>query len=212
MVRVVLRGEDVDSLDPAIAYGVGAWSLIDATCAPLLRPAGSSGSATDPALVPEVAKAQVSRLRGRDGVHVHAAPRLPLQRRTPVRASAFARAIHRTLAPGVPSPWRTYTGDIVGAGDVVAGRARTARGVVARGTTLVVRLKRPIPEFPYRTTSLCAVPPDLPADREGIGAFPAAGPYYVAEYRPGDTAVLRRNPFYGGGVHSMSTASLPTCA
>ena len=42
------------------------------------------------------------------------------------------------------------------------------------------------------------MPPALPADREGIGAFPAAGPYYVAEYRPGDTAVLRRNPFYGG--------------
>ena len=80
----------------------------------------------------------------------------------------------------------------------LAGRARTARGVVARGTTLVIRLKRPIPEFPHRTTSLCAVPPELPADREGIGAFPAAGPYYVSEFRPGEKVVIRRNPFYGG--------------
>ena len=194
----MLRGEDVDSLDPAIAYGVGAWSLIDATCAPLLRPAGAAGSATDPALVPEVAAAQPRVSAGGTVYTFTVRPGFRFSDGTPVRASAFARAIHRTLAPGVPSPWRTYTGDIVGAGDVIAGRARTARGVVAHGTTLVVRLKRPIPEFPYRTTALCAVPPDLPADREGIGAFPAAGPYYVAEYRPGDTAVLRRNPFYGG--------------
>ena len=78
------------------------------------------------------------------------------------------------------------------------GRTATAAGVVARGATLVVRLKRAVPEFAYRTTALCAVPPDLPALREGIGAFPAAGPYYVSEYRPGDVAVIRRNTFYGG--------------
>jgi ABC-type transport system substrate-binding protein len=62
-----------------------------------------------------------------------------------------------------------------------------------------VRLAREVPEFVAFTTSLCAVPPTLPVDREGINAFPAAGPYYVDEYRAGERAVLRRNPFYGGG-------------
>jgi peptide/nickel transport system substrate-binding protein len=196
IVRVVL--EDVDTLDPAIVYSVGAWSLIDPTCALLLRPAGSSASATSLPLVPEVAAGQ-PRVSADGTVYTFTLrPGFRFSDGTPVRASAFARAIHRTLAPGVPSPWRVYTGDIVGAGAVVAGRARTARGVSARGNRLVIRLKRPIPEFAHRTTALCAVPPDLPADREGIGAFPAAGPYYVAEYRPGELAVLRRNPFYGG--------------
>ena len=44
----------------------------------------------------------------------------------------------------------------------------------------------------------CAVPPTLPADPEGVGAFPGAGPYYVAEYRAGERVVIRRNRFYRG--------------
>ena len=44
----------------------------------------------------------------------------------------------------------------------------------------------------------CAVPPTLPADPEGVVEFPGAGPYYVAEYRPGQRVVIRRNRFYRG--------------
>lgn len=118
----------------------------------------------------------------------------------PVRASAFARAINRTLAPGMNSPAAQYTREIVGAEDVLAGRRPTARGVVARGNTLVVRFTRPVPDFAAQTTMpfFCAVPPGLPADPEGIGAFHAAGPYYVSEYPRGRRVVLRRNRFYGG--------------
>ena len=42
------------------------------------------------------------------------------------------------------------------------------------------------------------MPPALPVDKEGVGAYPAAGPYYVAEYRPAERIVIRRNRFYGG--------------
>ncbi len=35
-------------------------------------------------------------------------------------------------------------------------------------------------------------------DPEGFGAFPAAGPYYIAEYRAAEGIVIRRNPYYGG--------------
>jgi ABC-type transport system substrate-binding protein len=71
---------------------------------------------------------------------------------------------------------------------------------VARGNTLVVRLTRPAPDLPHRmaSTFFCAVPPSLPIDAEGIGVFPAAGPYTVVEYRRGDRVVIRRNPNYGG--------------
>ena len=184
-------------MDPAIAYAVGAWSLIDTTCALLLRP-GAVHSTTASPLIPEVAASQPRVSGGGTTYTFTLRPGFRFSDGTRVTASAFARAIHRTLAPGVPSPWRAYTGDIVGAGDVVAGRAETARGVAARGNTLVIRLKHPVPEFSHRTTSLCAVPPELPADREGIGAYPAAGPYYVSEYRPGESVVIRRNPHYGG--------------
>jgi peptide/nickel transport system substrate-binding protein len=103
---------------------------------------------------------------------------------TQVRADAFARAITRTLAPGVKSPWAAYTRDIA--------------QVAASGSTLTVRLKRPTPDFIARTVFLCAVPPQLPAEPEGVGAYPAAGPYYVAKYTPGEEVVIRRNRFYGG--------------
>ena len=70
--------------------------------------------------------------------------------------------------------------------------------MIARGKTLIVHLIRPVPDFPARTTFLCAVPPALPAEPEGVGAFPAAGPYYVSvvpprgEGRPPPQSVLRR--------------------
>ena len=119
---------------------------------------------------------------------------------TPVRASAFARAINRMLAPGVASPGVQLVRDIVGAAEVRAGKTPAAAGVVARGNTLVVRFTRPVSDFAARTTTpfFCAVPPTLPPDPEGVDAFPGAGPYYVAEYRPGERVVIRRNRFYGG--------------
>jgi peptide/nickel transport system substrate-binding protein len=90
--------------------------------------------------------------------------------------------------------------DIVGARDVIAGKRKTATGVVARGNTLVVRLTRAAPDFSALTSLpfLCAVPPGLPVEPEGIRRLPGAGPYYVEEYRPGERVLIRRNRFYGG--------------
>jgi peptide/nickel transport system substrate-binding protein len=119
---------------------------------------------------------------------------------SPVRATALARAHNRMLAPTMTTPGLHYARDLVGAGLVLAGKADTASGVVARGDTLVVRLTRPAPDFLHRTAStfFCAVPPSLPIDSEGFGVVPSAGPYRVVEYRRGERVVLRRNRFYGG--------------
>jgi peptide/nickel transport system substrate-binding protein len=91
--------------------------------------------------------------------------------------------------------------DIVGAESVLAGRTETARGVrTPTPYTLVVRFRRPAPDFLSRTTLpfFCAVPPWLPVSAEGIGEIPSAGPYYVEEYRAREAIVIRRNRFYGG--------------
>jgi peptide/nickel transport system substrate-binding protein len=180
-VRIAFRAADFDSLDPALSYTAASGALLATTCAPL------SEVATGPPRISPDGKTYTFTLRNgfrfSDGM--------------PVRASAFARAMNRILAPAMKSPLAQYLGEIVGAADVLAGKRPTAAGVVARGDTLVVRLSRPVPEFALRT-SPCAVPPTLPADPEGVGAYPAAGPYYVAEYRPGERVVIRRNGFYGG--------------
>lgn len=189
----------LDHIDPALSFTQPGWTLLDAVCARLMtHPDRNAPKAFE--VVPEVATAH---------------PRVSADSRTftftlrkgfrfsdgaPLRASAFAHAINRTLVPGVSSPGAIFARDIVGAADVLAGRARTAKGVVARGNTLVIRLTRPAPDFPARMSLpfFCAVPPGLPADPEGVGAFDSAGPYYVAEYRPGERVVIRRNRHYGG--------------
>jgi len=189
----------IDYLDPALASTPPAWTLLDTTCARLL-------SYPDKAppdgfrLQPEVA-ASVPVASNDGRTYTFTLRRgFRFSDGKPVRASAFARAINRVLAPAMHSPGVQFARDIVGAGQVVSGKTTAASGVVAHGNTLVVRLTRAAPDFPQRMASMffCAVPPTLPLDAEGAGAFPAAGPYYVVDYKPAERVVIRRNPYYGG--------------
>jgi len=189
----------IDYMDPALASSPPGWALLDTTCARLMAypdkppPVGFH-------LQPEVAASVPAVSRDGTTFTFRLRSSFRFSDGTPVRASAFARAINRMLAPEMRSPGLQYVRDIVGAGRVLAGKAATATGVVARGDTLVVRFTRPAPDFPHRTAStfFCAVPPSLPIDPEGVGAYPAAGPYYVVEYRRGERVVLRQNRFYRG--------------
>ena len=189
----------LDHVDPALSFTPAGWALIDTFCARLLTnpdkppPEGFR-------IVPEVAVALPKVSRDAKTFTFTLRKDFTFSDGKPVRASAFARAINRTLAPAMKSPGAMHTRDIVGAADVLAGRARAARGVVARGNTLTIRLTRPAPSFPARLTLpfFCAVPPNLPNDPEGLGVFPAAGPYHVVEYVPGKSVHIRRNEFYAG--------------
>ena len=189
----------IDSLDPALASFPPSWALLDTTCARLVSypdkapPAGFRLQPEVAAAMPAVsAGGRIYTFRLRSGFRFSDG--------APVRASAFARAIDRVLAPEMRSPGLGYVRDIVGAGRVVSGRATSASGVVARGNTLTIRLTRPAPDFPHRmaSTFFCAVPPNLPIDREGARAYPAAGPYHIVEHTPGVRVVIRQNRHYGG--------------
>ncbi len=185
------------NIDPALLDG-GGFDLIDATCARLMTypdkkpPEGFR-------LVPDVAKGypRVSR----DGKTYTFTLRsgFRFSNGAPVRASAFAWAITRTLKLNGGDAIQLVQ-DIVGADRVREGKTQTVAGIAARGNRLVIRLIRPAPAFPARMTApwFCAVPPLLPADPEGVATFPAAGPYYVAENVRGRRIVLRRNRFYRG--------------
>jgi len=189
----------LDNMDPALSFTPAGWALLDTVCARLMAypdrppPAGLR-------LQPEVAKAPPTVSADQRTFTFELRTNFRFSDGTPVRASAFARAINRTLAPSMKSPGALFTRHIVGALDVLEGKRRTATGVVARGNTLTVRFTRPTPEFLALTALpfFCAVPPTLPVDAEGIGVFPTAGPYRVTEYRPGERVVIGRNPFYRG--------------
>jgi peptide/nickel transport system substrate-binding protein len=189
----------LDYVDPALASSVPGWAVLDTTCARLFAyPDKPPPEAYR--FKPEVATGRPRISRDRKTYTFTLRNDFRFSDGTQVRASAFERAINRTLAPGVNSPGAQHTRDILGAADVLSGKRSKAKGVVARGNKLVVKFVRPVPDFLHRTTTtfLCAVPPTLPADPEGVSRFPAAGPYYVSQYRPGERVVLRRNRFYRG--------------
>jgi peptide/nickel transport system substrate-binding protein len=200
ILRIVFAPpEQLDTMDPAMANTQAAWSLLDLTCARLMAyPHKPPPAAFVP--VPEVAARRPSISRDGRTYTFTLRRGFRFSDRKPVDARAFENAINRTLAPGVRSLGAKYMEDIVGARDVMRGRARKARGVHASGYRLTIQLTQPLGDFAERTTMpfFCAVPPGLPPDREGRGQFPGSGPYYVSEYRPADRITIRRNPYYGG--------------
>ena len=197
--RISFLAVDFDSTDPAIAYATASWALLNTTCANLFNypdkppPRGLQAQPEVAAGYPHVSHdGKTFTFTLRTGFH--------FSNGAPLTATAFARAINRVLTPAMRSPGAQYVKDIVGADDVLAGKAASARGISVHGNRLVIRFERAVPDFPARTAMpfFCAVPPTLPADPEGVGAYAGAGPYYVAEYVPGRRVVLKRNRFYHG--------------
>jgi ABC-type transport system substrate-binding protein len=117
---------------------------------------------------------------------------------SPVLARDVVHTFERIFDPSMKTEGGPF-GDIVGAQQMLAGKATTLAGAVARGRTLRVRLSKPVPDFLARTSTLCVVPAALPADPEGANApLASPAPYYVSEYVRGERVVLEQNRFYRG--------------
>ena len=199
--RVVLCATCFDSIDPALAAGIGGTAIRDTACASLVRypdsapPAGYRLVHELAVDLPRISRdGRVYRFQIRKGVRYSTGAR--------VTGRDFEHALERILDPSVRSPLvleqALFTG-IVGAEDVVAGRAKTVSGVTATRTTIAFRLIQADGKFLSDLTNLCAVPSDLPPDPEGARApLPSAGPYYVSEYELGKRIVLKRNPYFHG--------------
>jgi peptide/nickel transport system substrate-binding protein len=117
-----------------------------------------------------------------------------------VTAADVAYTINRLLNPALKSPYGFLFQPIMGAQAVLDGKATTASGVVASGTTLTISLKRRVADFlQSAAVSLCVLPAGLPIDPQGVTApVPSAAPYYISEYVPNQRIVLERNTYYQG--------------
>jgi ABC-type transport system substrate-binding protein len=103
-----------------------------------------------------------------------------------VTARAFSRAVERILDPAMEANLAGNLGDLIAK-------------VTTSGRKLTIRLTRREPELPETMALICAVPPNLPVQPEGVRApLPSPAPYFVAEYVPGQRLVLERNRFYSG--------------
>jgi YVTN family beta-propeller protein len=196
----VASQEDVDSLDPALAYQPLAWQLEYATCAKLLnypdRPAAQGSQ-----LVPEVARSlpAISPDRKTYTFTVREGFRFSPPSNAAVTAETFKFAIERGLK--LPPTLYGHADEIAGATAYATGKAPHVAGIAAVGNRLTIRVNKPSPNFLERLAEplFCAVPLDTPLTPRGVPILPAAGPYYFASHQTGREIVLRRNPNYAGG-------------
>ena len=97
--RVVLHPSTLDYVDPALAYTVGGWALLDATCAKLMNfPDKSAPAGTR--LIPEVAAGYPRVSRDARTFTFRLRRDFRFSTNQAVRPSSFARAIARILALG----------------------------------------------------------------------------------------------------------------
>jgi peptide/nickel transport system substrate-binding protein len=199
--RVGMSGGLLVSIDPAFPGGAGLSHVLGATCAALMNQPDKPLPARL-SLVPEIA-ADAPRITNGGRTYTFTIRKgVRFSTGAPVTARSFAYTINRLLNPAMNSPLAMLYKNIVGAQKVIDGKAATATGVIARGNTLVIRLKKPDGAFMLLVTAegFCVLPETVPIDPEGVKApVPAAGPYYVAEYVPGERAVLEWNRYYRGG-------------
>jgi ABC-type transport system substrate-binding protein len=193
---------DIDYVDPALAYYVISWQIEHATCARLVNYPDAAGDAGRQ-LAPEIAEAVPTVAP--DGRTYTFTLRNDYFFSPPSNAQVtpahFKYALERLLTPAMASPGQSFFRDIVGAEDIVAGRATSLSGVTVEGNTLRIALVRPAPDFLARLAMpfACPLPLGVPVNPDGIAApVPSAGPYYLESWVPRTSIRLVRNPNYHG--------------
>ena len=205
----VLSAGDVSSLDPGSWYSHYEYMALGQTTQRWLyawEPGKTAPTPDVAAGMPQTsADGKTVTIKIRPGIRYSA----PLAGRT-VTAADVAYALARTLAPRTNNGYaRLYYADIVGAGDVLAGRTETLAGVEAPdATTLVIRLVRPTGAI--SNAQALALPGTSPVPEDYAKRFDRGsdttygqqqvftGPYRIANYREGDEIQLARNPEWNG--------------
>jgi peptide/nickel transport system substrate-binding protein len=190
---------DVDFVDPALAYYNVSWEIEYATGLKLLNYADKEAPVGSK-LVPEAAVSYPA-VSGDGKTYTFTVRKgLRLSDGSKVTAASFAAAINRDLNPKMQSPAAAFLGDVLGADAVLAGKAAKAAGVVADGQKLTVKLTRPAPDFPARIAMpfFSAIPVSTAIEPQGLHTIPSGGPYTIASYTPGRQLILKQNPYYKG--------------
>jgi ABC-type transport system substrate-binding protein len=192
---------DIDYVDPAIAYYAPTWEILYATCSMLVSypdvpaPRGARLVPDGAAAMPNVSRdGKTYTFRIRSGRR--------FSNGVTITARHYAWALNRMLNRQMASPGQPFFRDIVGANDVIEGRARVASGIrVLRDGRLRIRLKKSSPDLLARLAMpfACALPLSTPINPDGIQApVVGSGPYYIARWEPRREIWLRRNRYYRG--------------
>lgn len=208
---VFTREEDPDFLDPALSYGGYSAPLVQGIFRSLVEYADTTGPA-GARLVPELA---VSLPNVREGgtlyafrVRPDARFGAPLHRH--ITAADFKYAFERQYRIGGEGV--TFYLGVVGADSMLAGRATSIPGVIARGDSLYFRLRAPNPIFLHLLAMTFTAPVPREIDEKYPNAYTqhavSSGPFEIAEFVPRRRVLLVRNPDYCGTPAWLDTFEL----
>jgi YVTN family beta-propeller protein len=192
--RLVVVGDELDSIDPALGWSTDSFTLLGVAYDGLTafrRVGGSTGTQ----IVADLAEAvplptdggRSYTFRIRDGVRYSDGSRL--------RAEDFRRGLERMFVLG--SGWLQGSAltKVVGASSCAPSRpCDLSRGVLVSGPhSLTVRLSTPDPRLLLALTSVVPVPAGTPRKDIGTRPVPSTGPYMLETYVPGKQLTLVRN-------------------
>ena len=200
-VKIALAG-NIDYLDPALAYYQSTWQIEYSTCVKLTNykdEAGDQGRV----IYPEAASSlpEISA----DGLtYTYTVPpgKFKFNTGEPVTAESFQYALERDINPKQQS----YFGAVFlapfieGASDFKGKPGEHVSGIQVDGDKLIVHLTKKDGGLISKLTTpfACAVTKDTPVDPKGVHTPAGAGPYYIADYTPNRSIVLKKNPNYTG--------------
>lgn len=200
--------KDLDSLDPALAGEQQSIIVMNLIFGGLLR------LDEDLRIQPDGAETWDVSDDGKTYTF-HLRDNLKFADGTPVTAEDFVFSINRALAPSTGSySAPSHLKHIVGAADVIDGKADAAAGVRAiDDKTLQIELDRPLAYFLSWLTSpnTFAIPRSLIEEKGDTWTDHAfgSGPFRVKEWKHGEEIILEANPNYWAGLPGVDTIHMP---
>jgi YVTN family beta-propeller protein len=192
--RLVVIGDDFDSIDPALAHSTDAFALLGLAYDGLTafrRVGGSDGTQ----LVADLAAALPLPTDGGRSYTFRVRTGVRYSNGSLLRAEDFKRGLERMLAANSPKLEGSALLKIRGASSCTSTKAcDLSRGVVVRGEgSLTIRLSRPDSGLLLALTSVVPLPRATPPDDIGTQPVPATGPYAIETYVPHRRLKLIRN-------------------
>jgi oligopeptide transport system substrate-binding protein len=204
-----LIGADPPTLDPAVSEDADSATYIVEIFSGLVT--YEVGSDNRMSIVPDLAEKWDISQDGRTytftlraGAKFHSGK--------PVTAQDFKYSIERALKPATLSTTAdTYLGDIVGAQDMLAGRATSASGIEAvDDRTLRITIDASKPYFLAKLTYPTAFVVDranVESGRTWTSRPNGTGPFKLTEWQLGQRIVLEQNPDYYRGPPKLQKAT-----
>ncbi|MDO8538945.1 MAG: peptide ABC transporter substrate-binding protein [Opitutaceae bacterium] len=202
VLRLSQRNEPAD-LDPAKVTLPDEFGILRALCEGLLLPAPGGGEPRPGA----AARYDVSP----DGITYtfHLRPGALWSNGDPVTSADFVRSYQRVLTPATAAQKAAVFYPVRNAQGFLEGKTRDFTTVGFRAVdqhTLVITLERPNPRFPHYVASGPWLPVHLPTvERHGRkwtepANFVGNGPFVLAEWRPQQRIVVKKNPRWHGAA------------